>query len=239
MKNGKAKSGDNMRTRQCAVSRDMLNVQYLVRFVEAPDGFIIPDIKANLPGRGVWITCRRDMVTRGIAQGVFARSLKKKISVSPSLADLLDELLQKRALERLSLATKAGLVTKGFVKISKRLEKGGFIALLHAHNGAEDGKRKLDALMKKATSNIEIATNETTDKITDDLAANETDDITGKTTAIESEPIDIFSIDELSLATGGDNVVHALIKEGGASTLLLSDLKRLMSYRKNLELTGA
>jgi len=231
MKNGRARTGDNMRTRQCAVSRDMLSVQNLVRFVEAPDGFIIPDIKANLPGRGVWITCRRDMVTKAVEQGVFARSLKKKISVSPSLADLLDELLQKRALERLSLATKAGLVTKGFVKVSKRLEKGGFIALLHAHDGAEDGKRKLDALMKKATSNKDEVTNETTDELTDDLV--------DKTTIITTQPIDIFSIDELSLATGGDNVVHALIKEGGASTSLLHDLMRLNSYRENLELTEA
>jgi len=211
MENGRANSGDNMRTRQCAVSRDMLTCDHMVRFVEAPDGSIIPDIKTKLPGRGIWITCRRDMVTRAVEQGVFARSLKKKITVDPALPDQLDELLHKRVLQRLSLATKAGLVTKGFVKVAKRLEKGGFIALLHAHDGAEDGKRKLDALLKKATSESD------------------------ETWTVTAEPIDILSITELSMATGGDNVVHALIKEGGASVSFLNDLMRLVSYRGNLE----
>ena len=204
-----------MRTRQCAVTRDMLDVDQLIRFVEAPDGTIIPDIKADLPGRGVWVTCRRDKVSRAIETGVFARSLKKKVVVDPALADQLDELLLKRLLQRLSLATKAGLVTKGFVKVAKRLEKGEFIALMHATDGAPDGKRKLDAILKKTTS-------------IDDEA---------KTFTVQT--IEVLSITELSLATGGENVVHAAIKEGGASSSFLKDLARLMTYRGNLDLSQA
>ena len=206
MKESRKKS-DNMRTRQCAVTRDMLSIDQLIRFVETPDGIIIPDIKADLPGRGVWVICQRDKVSRAIDTGVFARSLKKKVSVDPALADQLDDLLLKCALQRLSLATKAGLVTKGFVKVAKRLEKGGFIALMHATDGAPDGKRKLDAILKKTTS-----------------VGDETESFTAQT-------IEVLSITELSLATGGENVVHAAIKEGGASTGFFKDLTRLMKYR--------
>ena len=217
MNGGRANNGDEMRTRQCAVSRDMLSIDQLVRFVEAPDSSIVPDVKAKLPGRGVWITCRREMLVQAVKSGVFARSLKKKVTVNPELPDQLDRLLLKCVIQRLSLATKAGLVTKGFVKVAKRLEKGEFVALLHAHDGAEDGKRKLNALLNRAVIDLGI------DEIEDEMAKYAT------------APIDILSISELSLATGGENVVHSLIKEGGASSSFLNDLMRLKKYRDNVE----
>lgn len=211
MVKGGRQAGDNTGTRQCAVTHDMLTLGELIRFVESPDGSIVPDIKADLPGRGVWISCRWDIVARALATGAFARSLNKKVNVDPDMADRLDELLLKRAIERLSLATKAGLVTSGFVKVSKRLEKGNFIALLHATDGAPDGKRKLDALLRKAA--IEA----------------------GEQQNLISKPIEILSIMELSLATGRENVVHAALAKGGASSSFLQELARLMNYRGNAD----
>lgn len=207
------KRDGKQRTRQCAVTRDMLATDHLIRFVEAPDNTILPDVKASLPGRGVWITCRQDLVAKAIKSGTFARALKKKVKVDPSLADRLDKLLLKRAIERLSLANKAGSVTIGSAKISKLLEKGEFLALLHASDGAPDGKRKLDAIFKKATKQAE-----------------------GLESAYQT-PLEILSIRELSLAIGRENVVHAAIALNGAGHGFLSDLAKLISYREISELS--
>lgn len=206
---------DKMRTRQCAVTRDTLPVSELIRFVETPDGSIIPDLKANLPGRGVWISCGRDTVEKAMKSGAFARGLKKAVKVDPALSEHLDQLLSKRVLDRLSLANKAGLVTTGFVKVSKSLERGEAVVLLHGEDGAPDGKRKLDAILKKAANAVE----------------NEK--------YLLKTPIDIFSIEELSLAIGRENVVHASIGEGGASESFLSELQRLMIYRGETEILRA
>ena len=42
--------------RMCIVTREVRPIADLIRFVAGPDGELVPDIKARLPGRGVWVT---------------------------------------------------------------------------------------------------------------------------------------------------------------------------------------
>jgi len=48
----------------------------LLRFVVGPDGAIVPDIEARLPGRGLWLTPRRDIVERALTKRIFARAAR-------------------------------------------------------------------------------------------------------------------------------------------------------------------
>ena len=34
----------------------------LIRFVVAPDGYVVPDLEAKLPGRGLWLSAQRDVL---------------------------------------------------------------------------------------------------------------------------------------------------------------------------------
>ena len=45
--------------RFCAVTGAVRPVEELMRFVIAPDGTAVPDLKRRLPGRGIWITATR------------------------------------------------------------------------------------------------------------------------------------------------------------------------------------
>ena len=45
--------------RRCALTRMRLPKEDLIRFVLAPSGEIVPDLKERLPGRGVWVTADR------------------------------------------------------------------------------------------------------------------------------------------------------------------------------------
>ena len=94
--------------RQCAVTRAVLAPDALIRFVQAPDGAIVPDLERRLPGRGVWLTPHRDIVEKAVRTKAFARSLKTDVRVPEGLGALVDALMLRRVVDAVSLANKAG-----------------------------------------------------------------------------------------------------------------------------------
>ncbi|HAE28242.1 MAG TPA: hypothetical protein DCG58_13850, partial [Hyphomonas adhaerens] len=47
--------GSDASVRQCAVTRERLGKEALVRFALSPDGVVTRDVAEKLPGRGGWI----------------------------------------------------------------------------------------------------------------------------------------------------------------------------------------
>jgi predicted RNA-binding protein YlxR (DUF448 family) len=129
--------------RTCIVTRETKLVLELIRFVRSPDGAPTPDLKANLPGRGAWVSARRDAIEQAVRRNSFAQALKTGAKVDPALPDIVGKLLKTRALSALSMASKAGEVVLGALKIEKVMSNK-VIALLHAADGAGDGIAKLD-----------------------------------------------------------------------------------------------
>ena len=56
----------------CALTRTQRPREELLRFVASPDGGLVPDLKENLPGRGVWLTLARSSVDEAVRRQVFA-----------------------------------------------------------------------------------------------------------------------------------------------------------------------
>ena len=48
--------------RRCFVTRRVASRESLIRFVRGPDDRVHPDIAADLPGRGLWLSADRDVV---------------------------------------------------------------------------------------------------------------------------------------------------------------------------------
>src|SRR5579875_358757 len=48
--------------RRCIVSRERGERARMIRFVVGPNGEVVPDLAAKLPGRGIWLSARRDML---------------------------------------------------------------------------------------------------------------------------------------------------------------------------------
>jgi uncharacterized protein len=115
----------------------------LVRFVVGPDGAVVPDVAARLPGRGLWLTPRRDIVERAVAKRAFARAARRPVVVPPDLADRLEALLARRCGESLGLARRAGVAIAGFDRVGVAVRAGRAALLLFALDGAEAGRRKL------------------------------------------------------------------------------------------------
>ena len=195
-----SETGDPVR--RCALTRERLPKQDLIRFVLAPSGEIVPDLKERLPGRGVWVKAANDQVAEAAKRNVFARALKTAVKVPAGLADQVDRLLVEGALGALALANKAGEVVFGTVKVEEAIAGGRVAALIHASDAAEDGCRKLDGRFRASTR--------------------------GETPA----PIRIFSAEELGLASGKTNVIHAALIQGGAAAKFLTSASRAECYRK-------
>lgn len=173
-----------------------------MRFVLDPEKRVVADLKRKLPGRGVWITATRDAVAKAVRQKVFARGFRQAVVASADLAETVEALLRRAALQDLALANKAGCVVAGFAKVEKALSGRNQVVLLHASDAGADGQRKLDR-----------------------LAAGRRGE-----TARDAAPVTCFSSAEVSAALGKANVMHAAITDDGAGQKFLWSAMRFRIY---------
>ena len=133
-------------TRRCIATGEVRPKTALVRFVVSPEGRIVPDLAERLPGRGLWLTARRDIVTTAVAKRLFARAARRPVLVEDALADRVEALLVARCRDLVGLARRAGEATAGFVRVERLLASGEAGLLLAARDGAADGRAKLRGL---------------------------------------------------------------------------------------------
>ncbi len=134
----------DMRERRCLVSGEVLAEGELVRFAADPDGNVVPDIAAVLPGRGMWVRADKSSVTTAVAKNLFSKSAKTSLKADADLADRVERLLVVRMLADLGLARRAGHAVFGFDNVLRALdEKVPPALLIEASDGAADGRRKL------------------------------------------------------------------------------------------------
>jgi predicted RNA-binding protein YlxR (DUF448 family) len=203
--------GDSAREeRLCVVSRAVKDPEELIRFVADPDRRLVPDLKRRLPGRGVWVTGTAAAVKEAVKRRAFGRSLKAEVVTSPSLAEEVEALLRRDALQALSLANKAGAVVTGFGKVEEAAAKGTVVALLHAKEAAADGRRKLAQALRRGRGEAAAA-------------------------VVVS---DLFEETDLGLALGRSHVIHAALIAGPGSEVFLARLRRLARYLADDEPTA-
>src|ERR1700751_1951176 len=104
------RTGKSAPVRMCAVSREQRPIDELIRFVVAPTGEVVADIKRKLPGRGLWITASHRAVAEAIRRHHFARGSKRALRVPPTLATDTEARLARSGTEALAIAAKAGQV---------------------------------------------------------------------------------------------------------------------------------
>jgi hypothetical protein len=134
------------RERRCIVSGEILPEGRLVRFVAGPDGQVVPDIEAKLPGRGMWVSASRKAVEQAVAKGLFARAFGGAVKADAGLAVWTEARLVERMLDHLGLGRRAGDLILGFDQVERALRGPGAPAVIvEASDAAADGGRKLQA----------------------------------------------------------------------------------------------
>jgi predicted RNA-binding protein YlxR (DUF448 family) len=132
--------------RRCIVTSERLAKETMVRCVVGPDGTIVPDVGAALPGRGLWLTSRRDIVATAVKKRAFDRAARRSVTIPADLADRIEMLLVQRCREAVGLARRSGKAVAGFEKVGQAIRKGGVGLLLAASDGAHDGRHKVAAM---------------------------------------------------------------------------------------------
>ncbi|GEM73751.1 DUF448 domain-containing protein [Sphingomonas aquatilis] len=135
--------------RKCILTQDRDVRDNLVRLAIAPDGQVLPDVRAKAPGRGAWIGVTRAELDEAIAKkrlrGALARAFKGAELVIPDdLPARIANALERNALDRLGLESRSGLLLTGSEKIETAARSGQLHALYHAADAGTDGNRKLD-----------------------------------------------------------------------------------------------
>ena len=189
--------------RTCAVTRAERAPAELIRFVLDPGGVVVADLACRLPGRGVWVLCNKATVAAAVKAKAFSRGLKQNAAAPADLPDIVERLLVKRVCDALSLVNKAGLLVTGHAKVENAIGNGAAHVLVHGHDASRDGINRLDRQYNAMSRDAGRAP-----RIVLDL-----------------------SIEQLSLALGRSNVVHAALKTGGVTGFFLSEVERLQRYR--------
>jgi predicted RNA-binding protein YlxR (DUF448 family) len=189
------------RERMCIHTREVRPVADLIRFVVGPDGVAVPDLKSKLPGRGVWVTATQDALTEAIKRKTLARGFKREVRLSADLVAQTEHLLERAVFDALAIAGKAGLVATGFGKTETALSRERVAGLIHAAEAAPDGVRKLGGVLRKYGLEDEIPV------------------------------ILALSSEQLDLALGRPNVIHAALLAGPASDTFLARYRRLERFR--------
>ena len=187
--------------RLCAATGEVTPVAEMIRFVVAPDGSVVPDLKRRLPGRGIWITATRPALRSALARKAFARSFKREVQVAGDLVDSTERLLEQAALDALAMAHKARRTVIGFARVEAALGRERVAALIQGSDAGQDGVRKLQASLRQRpdAENIVI--------------------------------VNTFAISQLDLAFGRANVVHAVLVAGPESEAFLVRVARLERFR--------
>jgi len=132
------------RERRCIVSGEIMPDSRLIRFVAAPDGQVVPDVAAKLPGRGLWVTATRKAVTQAVEKKLFARAAKANVTATADLAERTEKALVTRMLGDLGIARRSGALVLGFDNVLRALDSARPAnVLIEAIDGSGDGKRKL------------------------------------------------------------------------------------------------
>jgi uncharacterized protein len=134
--------------RRCIASGEVRPKNELLRFVVDPDGALVPDPAGRLPGRGLWLSPRRDMLEKACARNLFAKAAKASVRLPDDLPERTEGALRRRFLELLGLANRAGQTVAGFQKARARLAAGEVAMLVHAVDAAGDGRQKIVALAR-------------------------------------------------------------------------------------------
>lgn len=189
-------------TRFCAATGAVRPVDDMIRFVVAPDGTAVADLKRRLPGRGLWITASRAALRTAVARKVFGRGFKREVRLAPDLVEATERLMEQAALAALSIAHKAGRVAIGFTRAEQAIAREGVVALVHAGDAAADGVRKLDASLERRGPGV------------------------GRVAVITA-----FTSAHLDLALGRSNVIHAALLAGRESDTFMARAGLLDRFR--------
>lgn len=191
--------------RRCILSGERKPRETLLRFALDGQSRLVPDLDETLPGRGVWTAAGQHDLARAIADGSLRRQASRGFKTALA-AESIDPELPARIARMLK------------DRCLKRL-------------GLERRAGRLSAGFEKVRGQI-AGGRAAVLVVAGDAGAHGV----GKTVALaraQAEPVavvDVFGRQDLALALGREDVVHAALSKDGAWARFLSDVERFLRF---------
>ncbi len=135
--------GERGPLRRCIVTRERHPPDTMIRFVQGPDRHLVPDLRASLPGRGMWLSARRDVLETALARKAFARAARAEVLIPADLPAIIEAALTRRLIEVLGLTRRAGQAVSGFAKAREWLVADRAALIVQALDGSTEERTRL------------------------------------------------------------------------------------------------
>jgi predicted RNA-binding protein YlxR (DUF448 family) len=188
--------------RRCIATGTVQPKDGMIRFGISPDGELVPDLQETLPGRGLWITADHQALAKALSKNLFSKAARRAVRVPTDFPERLRALLERRCLDQLGLARRAGQALAGYDKVREALKNnsvaraGAPALLLEARDGSPDQRGKVTGL------------------------------------APDLPVIDLFNSAAIAAATGREHAVHVVLARGRLAQGLARDAARLRGLQE-------
>lgn len=115
----------------------------MVRFVLDPDRKVIADLAERLPGRGMWLSAKADVIEQAARRGAFAKAVRGEVLVPPDLRATIEDGLRGRIRDLVGFARRAGQAVSGWQAAREWLQAGRAGLMVQAADGSPAEKARL------------------------------------------------------------------------------------------------
>ena len=115
----------------------------MLRFVLGPERALVPDLAGKLPGRGMWLSARADVLETALKRGAFAKAARGQVRAPPDLNARIEAGLRHRVRDLVGFARRAGQAVCGFQQTREWLQSGRAGLLVQASDGSVPERARL------------------------------------------------------------------------------------------------
>lgn len=140
---GEAEDSERGPLRRCLVTRESLPKEAMIRFVLGPEHEVVPDLAGRLPGRGMWLSARADVLERAVKRGAFSRAARGTVHLPPDLRARIEDGLRGRLRDLIGFARRGGQAVCGRDAVREWLQSGKAGLLVEASDGSPKERARL------------------------------------------------------------------------------------------------
>jgi predicted RNA-binding protein YlxR (DUF448 family) len=147
--------------RRCIATREVQPKERMIRFVLGPGREVVPDLAGKLPGRGMWLSARGDVLETALSRGAFMRAARGQVTFPSDLRARIEDGLRGRVRDLLGMARRAGQAVSGWQAAREWLQAGRAGLLVQAADGslaerARFGGRDLPAVTPLSAAELGV-----------------------------------------------------------------------------------
>ncbi|MDB5372662.1 MAG: hypothetical protein JWP04_1304 [Belnapia sp.] len=129
--------------RRCLVTRESGPKEAMIRFVLDPERVLVADLGGRLPGRGMWLSAKADVLERALKRGAFARAARGTVHLPPDLRLAIEDGLKRRLRDLVGFARRGGQAICGRDAVREWMQSGKAGLLVEASDGSPNERARL------------------------------------------------------------------------------------------------